>query len=176
MKMIYRALVVAMMFFVCSSTVEAQTSKGKKQSTIKKAKTKSKQKSKNKFKVGEVKESKTKQTDKGSYQSGVLNPLLKDAKFKGGQAFETDDQFKTCIEGQLSKANWYQKKYGFGKSYTKWKKGSSLTSSDKKRLLGQASKCEKSGSKSVDEQGSQTKKGYKNSGKTGKGASKGKVG
>ncbi len=178
MKLVTRVLTIAIAFFVSASVIDAQD-KGEG-SIGGKDKPKAKQETKSKLKSSNVKaktvKGKTGKGKKGSYQSGVvINP--KEVKYKKGEAFETDAELKTCLDKQKSKANWYQKKYGFGKSYDKWEKGQSLTSLDKKRILKEASKCEKSGAKKTDiPEPPKTKKGQPSKGKTGKGAPKGKVG
>ncbi len=175
MKSLTRVLIITIAFFVSLSVIDAQSSKGKKQSSIKKSKTIIKQKSKSKIKSG-TKKIKANEDKKGSYQKGVIDPIVREAKYKNGEPFESDDDFKICLDNQVNKASWYQRKYGIGKSYDKWQKGKALSSSDKKKIFSEASKCEKSGSKQIDDHGSTNKKGYKNTGKTGKGAKKGKVG
>ena len=60
-------------------------------------------------------------------------------------------------------------------SFKKYKKGSKLSNNDQKRLLSMASWCEKS-DPMIPPPIKNTQKGYKNTGKTQKGASKGKVG
>lgn len=176
MKLITRILIIAVAFFVSASVMDAQSSKRKMKSSYQKSKTKAKQKSKSKLKSG-IEKVKGSQDDKGSYQSGVISPIVKEAKYKKGESFESDSEFKICLDDQLSKANWYQRKFGFGKSYNKWQKGETLTSFDKNKILGEASKCEKSGSKIPDiPEPNENTKGYKNTGKTKKGAKTGNVG
>ena len=173
MKLVTRVLIMAIAFFVSASVIDAQD-KGEG-SIGGKDKPKAKQETKSKLKSSTVK-AKTGKGKKGNYQSGVvINP--KEVKYKNGEAFDTDAELKTCLDNQKSKASWYQKKFGFGKSYDKWQKGQSLTSLDKKRILKEASKCKKSGAKKTDiPEPSKPKKGQPSKGKTGKGASKGKVG
>ena len=183
MKLVTRVLIMAIAFFVSASVIDAQDkgegSIGGKDKPKAKQETKSKLKSstvKAKTVKGKTVKGKTGKGKKGNYQSGVvINP--KEVKYKNGQAFDTDAELKTCLDNQKSKASWYQKRFGFGKSFDKWQKGQSLTSLDKKRILKEASKCEKSGAKKTDiPQPSKPKKGQPSKGKPGKGASKGKVG
>ena len=173
MKLVTRVLIIAMAFFLSASVIDAQ---GKGKASIGKDKTKAKQENKSKIKSSNIK-AKTGKGKKDKYQKGVIDPLVKKAKYKKGESFESNDEFKTCLAKQVSKTNWYQKKFGFGKSYGKWQKGKSLTSLDKKRILSQASKCVKSGPKKTDiPEPPKPKKGQQGKGKTEKGASKGKVG
>ena len=175
MKLITRVLIVAIAFFMSTSVIDAQ-SKG--QDSIEKSKPKKTKKvDKSKFKSSNVK-AKTGKGKKDKYQQGVVSPMVKDAKYKNGESFDSDADFKTCLDDQKNKVSWYQKKYGFGKSYDKWQKGKSLSSLDKKRILSQASKCVKSGPKKTDiPQPNEGKKASpKGKGKIGKGGTKGKVG
>ena len=175
MKLITRVLIVAIAFFMSISVMDAQE-KGK--GSIEKSKPKkTKQVKESKFKSSNIKV-KTGKGKKENYQQGVITPMVKEAKYKNGESFESDVEFKTCLDDQKNKASWYQKKFGFGKSYGKWQKGKSLTSLDKKRILSQASKCVKSGPKKTDiPQPNEGKKAQpKGKGKIGKGGKKGKVG
>jgi len=178
MKLITRVLIVMVAFFMSASLIVAQD-KGQASIDKKKPKkTKQEQvKDKSKLKSSDVK-AKTGKGKKGNYQPGIVGPMVKEAKYKNGESFETNQEFKTCLDGQKKKANWYQKKYGFGKSYDKWLQGQSLSSLEKKRILSQASKCVKSGSKKTDiPQPNKGKKAQpKGKGKTEKGGKKGKVG
>ena len=103
--------------------------------------------------------------------------MAKEAKYKNGESFESNEEFKTCLDDQKNKASWYQKKFGFGKSYNKYQKGQSLSSLDKKRIFSEASKCEKSEPKKTDiPQPNEGKKAQPGKGKTEKGGKKGRVG
>jgi hypothetical protein len=175
MKLITRVLIIMVAFFMTTSVVDAQ-SKG--QDSIEKSKPKKTKKvKKSKFNSSNIK-AKTGKGKKDKYQQGVVSPMVKEAKHKNGESFDSDVEFKTCLDDQKNKASWYQKKFGFGKSYDKWQKGQSLSSSDKKRILSQASKCIKSGPKKTDiPQPNEGKKASpKGKAKTGKGGKKGKVG
>jgi Ni/Co efflux regulator RcnB len=174
MKLVTRVLIIVIAFFMSASVIDAQN---KGQRSIGKSKDKkTKQVNKSKFKSSNIK-AKTGKGKKENYQQGVITPMVKEAKYKNGESFESNEEFKTCLNVQKYKANWYQKKYGFGKSYDKWLKGQSLSSIDKKRILGQASKCEKSGPKKTDiPQPNEGKKAQPGKGKTEKGGKKGRVG
>ena len=174
MKFITRVLIVAIAFFMSISVMDAQE-KGK--GSIEKSKPKkTKQVKKSKFKSSNIK-AKTGKGKKDYYQKGVITPMVKEAKYKNGESFESNEEFKTCLDNQKNKANWYQKKYGFGKSYDKWQKGQSLSSLDKKRIFSEASKCEKSEPKKTDiPQPNEGKKAQPGKGKTEKGGKKGRVG
>ena len=175
MKLVTRVLIIVIAFFISISVMDAQE-KGK--GSIDKSKPKkTKQVKKSKFKSSNIK-AKTGKGKKDYYQKGVITPMVKEAKYKNGESFESNEEFKTCLDDQKNKANWYQKKYGFGKSYDKWQKGQSLSSLDKKRIFSEASKCEKSEPKKTDiPQPNEGKKAQpKGKGKIEKGGQKGRVG
>ena len=175
MKLVTRVIIIVIAFFMSASVIDAQD---KGQRSIGKSKPKKTKKvNKSKFKSSNIK-AKTGKGKKENYQQGVITPMVKEAKYKNGESFESNEEFKTCLDDQKNKASWYQKKYGFGKSYDKWQKGTSLSSLDKKRILSQASKCVKSGPKKTDiPQPNEGKKASpKGKGKIEKGGTKGKVG
>jgi len=174
MKLVTRVLIIVIAFFMSASVIDAQN---KGQRSIGKSKDKkTKQVNKSKFKSSNIK-AKTGKGKKENYQQGVITPMVKEAKYKNGESFESNEEFKTCLDDQKNKASWYQKKFGFGKSYNKYQKGQSLSSLDKKRIFSEASKCEKSEPKKTDiPQPNEGKKAQPGKGKTEKGGKKGRVG
>jgi len=189
MKLLNKSIIVALAVMLAIPTFgEAQTKKGsdksiksetkketktkiKKSKTKKETKTKASTKSLGKSKklnfgskAGSKVKSKTdsKGKAKSKYQIAV-DPILK------GTGIATKDELKTCLK---------DKKMGFMEkwSYNKYKKGKSLSDKDKKRIFTLASSCTSPKTSSPPKEPKGTKKGYQNSGKTSKGATKGRVG
>jgi hypothetical protein len=179
MKLLNKSIIIAVALMMAIPTFgEAQTKKGSDKSIksetkketktkIKKSKTKKETKSLSKSKeinFGSKSKSKVGTTGKAKskYQIAV-DPILK------GTGIATKDELKTCLK---------DKKMGFMEkwSYNKYKKGKSLSDKDKKRIFTLASSCTSPKTSSPPKEPKGTKKGYQNSGKTSKGATKGRVG
>ena len=131
---------------------KSETKKGKLNSIKKTAKVGKSQMTAGKLKM---------KTTKGKYQI-VIDPIIKKSNLG------SKDALISCLKKK--KMTFYQKW-----SFNKYKKGSKLSDNDQERLLSMASWCAKA-DPMIPPPKNSTKKGYKNNGKTKKGASKGKVG
>ena len=162
MKLTTQILIALFAMSIGTSAVEAQIKKGSTKHHVKEGK--QKDKAKDQVTKGATKHHVKEGEKKNTYQIAI-DPIIE----KSG--LETKEEVISCLEGKTSKMNWVTKW-----SFNKYKKGKTLSKSDKNRLLSQASSCSSTDKMIPEPPKNNTKKGYQNKGKTSKGQKKGKVG
>ena len=94
MKLVTRVLIIVIAFFMSASVIDAQN---KGQRSIGKSKDKkTKQVNKSKFKSSNIK-AKTGKGKKENYQQSVITPMVKEAKYKNGESFESNEESEGTV-------------------------------------------------------------------------------
>ena len=162
MKLTTQILIALFAISVGTSAVEAQIKKGSTKHHVSEGKLKDK--AKEQVTKGSTKHHVKDGKQKNPYQVAI-DPIIE----KSG--LETKEEVISCLEGKKSKMNFMTKW-----SFNKYKKGKTLSTSDKNRILSEASSCSSTDKMIPEPPKNNTKKGYQNKGKTSKGQKKGKVG
>jgi len=162
MKLTAQILIALFVISIGTSAVEAQIKKGSTKHHVKEGK--QKDKAKDQITKG-ASEHHVKEGKQGNSYQVAIDPIIE----KSG--LETKKDVISCLEGKKSKMSWATKW-----SFSKYKKGKTLSTSDKNRLLSEASSCSSTDKMIPEPPKNNTKKGYQNKGKTTRGQKKGKVG
>jgi len=166
MKLTAQILIALYVISIGTSAVEAQIKKGSTKHHVKDGK--QKDKAKEQVTKGATKHHVKDGKQKNSYQVAI-DPIIE----KSG--FGTKEEVISCLEGKKSKMKFFDK-WSFNQSLNKYKKGKKLSTSDKNKLLAEASSCSSADKMIPEPPKNKTKKGYQNKGKVSKGQKKGKVG